>query len=130
MSYQTNKAQLSSGIDLIHRMRQSFQLNIKPIFDAVEYLRKFGFRFSSDYELATSIFVSKITKLDNVKDCICAQQDDVLTMYAYIDKTNFETEEKIYDVYGQLLELFPDTEIDVRVIELHGRSKDEIKTEI
>jgi len=103
---------------------------MKPIFDAVEYLRKFGLIFSSDYELATSIFVSKVTKLDNVKDCTCARLDDVLTIYAYIDKTNLETEEKIYDVYGQLLELFPDTEIDVRVVELHGRSKDEIKVEI
>jgi hypothetical protein len=130
MSYHTLRNQQSPGTDLLGRVRQSFQLNVKPLLDAVEYLRRFSLKLTSDYDLATSIFVSKITKLDAVRDCTCSERDGVLTLLAYMDKTDFATEEKIYDVYGQLLELFPDTDIDVRVIELHGRSKTETNAEI
>ena len=128
MSYHTQTKSLPSDTNpLLRSVRQGSLFNAKSLLAPVRYLRRFGFRMSNEYDLATSIFVSGIKELIDVRDCSCLKQDQVLNLCAYVDKTNFETEEKIYGVYGQLLELFPDTNIDVRVVELCGRSKDEVE---
>jgi hypothetical protein len=116
-----------SSIGLFQKLRQSFQLDFKSFLDQVVYLRRFGFRVSNDYDVATSIFLSGIVKIPDVKDCSCIKKEGLLSLRAYIETTNFEVEAKIYDIYAQLLEYFPDTNIDVKVVELYGRSKDELE---
>lgn len=116
-----------SSIGLLQKIRQSFQLDFKSFFDQVVYLRSFGFRVSNDYDVATSMFLSGIVKIPEVKDCSCIKKDGLLSLHAYMETTNFEVEAKIYDIYAQLLEHFPDTNIDVKVVELYGRSKDDLE---
>jgi hypothetical protein len=116
-----------SGIGLFQKLRQGFQLDFKSFLDQVAYLRRFGFRVSNDYDVATSIFLSGIVKIPEIKDCSCIRKDRLLSLHAYIETTNFEVEAKIYDIYAQLLEYFPDSNIDVKVVELYGRSKDELE---
>jgi hypothetical protein len=82
---------------------------------------------SNDYDVATSMFLSGIVKIPDVKDCSYIKKEGLLSIRAYIETTNFEAEAKIYDIYAQLLEYFPDTNIDVQVIELYGRSKDDLE---
>lgn len=116
-----------SSIGLFQKLRQSFQLDFKSFLDQITYLRRFGFRVSNDYDVATSMFLSGIAKIPEVKDCSCIKKDGLLSLHAYIETTNFDAEARIYDIYAQLLEYFPDTNVDVKVVELYGRSKDELE---
>jgi len=118
---------MSSSSNPFYKLRMGFQPNVKSFRSQLVRIIKFGFNMSSDYDLATSIFISRITKLTDAKDCTCFKKDKILNLYVYIEETNFETEEKIYDVFSQLLRFFPNTNIDVRVIELYGRNKDELE---
>lgn len=115
------------NVGLFQKFRQSFQLDLKSFLDQVVSLRRFGFRVSNDYDVATSMFLSGIVKIPDVKDCSCIKKDGLVSLRAYIETANFEVEGKIYDIYAQLLEYFPDTNIDVKVVELCGRSKDELE---
>jgi hypothetical protein len=119
--------QAISNVGLFQKFRQSFQLDLKTFLDQVVHLRRFGFKISNDYDVATSMFLSGIMKIPDVKDCSCTKKDGLLNLCAYIETTNFEAEAKIYDIYAQLLEYFPDTNIDVKVVELYGRSKGELE---
>ena len=116
-----------SSIGLFQKLRQSFQLDFKSFLGQVIYLRRFGFRVSNDYDVASSMFLSGIMKIPDVKDFSCINKEGLLSLRAYIETTNFEAEAKIYDIYAQLLEYFPDTNIDVKVVELYGRNKDELE---
>ena len=115
------------NVGLFQKFRQSFQLDFKSFLDQVVGLRRFGFRVSNDYDVASSMFLSGIMKIPDVKDFSCINKEGLLSLRAYIETTNFEAEAKIYDIYAQLLEYFPDTNIDVKVVELYGRNKDELE---
>jgi hypothetical protein len=124
----TQSRQVAPKADLFHRLEQSFGFaSFKSLVVQAIHLRTIGLKMSSDYTLASSVFLSQIVKFEDVKDCSCMKQDKTISLLAYLGKTNFETEEKIYEVHRQLLENFPETNIDVRVVELCGRSKDELE---
>jgi hypothetical protein len=127
ISYAQDK-QVPSSADLFHRLEQYFTFaNFKSFVDQAIRLRSIGFKISNDYTLASSIFLSQIAKLEDVKDCSCMKQEKTISLLAYLDKTNFETEERIYEIHRQLLESFPETNIEVRVVELYGRKKGEVE---
>ncbi len=115
------------NVGLFQKFRQSFRLDFKSVLDQVVDLRRFGFRVSNDYDVASSMFLSGIVKIPEVKDCSCIKKEGLLSLRAYIETTNFEAEAKIYDIYARLLEYFPDTNVDVKVVELYGRNKDELE---
>jgi len=119
--------QATSSANLLNRFGQAFAVNLKSFIDQTMHLRNFGLKISSDYALASSIFLSSIAKLEDVKDCTCLRQNKELNLFAYLEKFNFDTEAKIYEIHRQLLTSFPDTSIDVRVVELYGRSKAELE---
>jgi hypothetical protein len=128
MSYPVDLTkQVASNANLIDRFGQAFAVNVKSFVSQVVSLRNFGLKISSDYALASSIFLSSIAKLEDVKDCTCLKQNKDLNLFAYLEKFNLDTETKIYEIHRQLLRSFPDTNIDVRVVELYGRSKAELE---
>ena len=43
-----------------------------------------------------------------------------------MEKENWEVEDEIFSIYGDLLDTFPELDIKVRVLRLWGRKEDEI----
>jgi hypothetical protein len=127
MSQHPLMTKIASSVELFQNIRQSFHIDFKSFLGQVMNLRRLGFLVSNDYGVATSMFLSGIAKIPEVKDCSCIKKDELLSLRAYIETTNFEAEAKVYDIYAQLLEYFPDTSVDVKVVELCGRSKDELE---
>lgn len=66
-------------------------------------------------------------EIPEVKEIDYSMNDKTLVIFTYIEQPNYEAEEKIYEAYGQLLDLFPTLDIDMKVVELYGRSIEELK---
>jgi hypothetical protein len=130
MSLKTETNLPLSSMKILHMFSQSFQhlqFNLRSLLDPDALLRMIGFKISTDFELATSVFFSKLTKIDEVKDLGFSLQNKTLKVYTYINEPNDKAEQQIYDIYGQLLDLFPNTDIQLRVFELYGRTKEDLE---
>lgn len=101
--------------------------NIESIKNALILLANTSFQLSRAKQLVVAIFFSKLIKIPEVKDISYSVNDKVLNLFAYIDKPNSEAEEEIYEAYGILLDLFPQLDIDLKVLELYGRSIEELE---
>jgi hypothetical protein len=91
-------------------------------------LKLLGIGLLTDFSFAISLAQSRLAKIPEVRDFESIQCNNTLKMLAYIDEPNEEVENKIYSVYGEILNLFPDKEIDVRIVELFGRTKADMET--
>jgi len=100
----------------------------KMLINPQSMLRLLGIGLPNDFSFAISFAQSRLAKIPEVKDFGCVQHNNALKMLAYIDEPNEEVENKIYSVYGEILDLFPDKEIDVRIVELFGRTKADMET--
>lgn len=130
MSLKTETNLPLSSMKILRMFSQSFQslqFNLRSLLDPDALLRMMGFKISNDFELATSVFFSKLTKIDEVKDLGFSLQNKILKVYTYINEPNDKAEQQIYDIYSQLLDLFPNTDIQLRVFELYGRTKEDLE---
>jgi hypothetical protein len=100
--------------------------SFKMLIDPQNVLKIIGFVLPNDYFLATSIVKSKLSKIPEVRDFSCIQHNKMLHLLAYINEPNEDAEKKIYDIYGEILDLFPDTNVDLQIVELYGRSKEQV----
>ncbi|MCK4478200.1 hypothetical protein KAU88_06710 [Candidatus Bathyarchaeota archaeon] len=107
--------------------RLSAPLNRKAIKNALTLLRETSLHLSEINQLVIAIFFSKIMKVPEVKDVSFSVNDKTLVLFAYINEPNGEAEDKIYEAYGLLLDLFPKVDIDLKVLELYGRSIEELE---
>jgi hypothetical protein len=114
-------------IRMFSQSSQSLQFDLRSLLHPDALLRMMGLKMSNDFELATSVFFSKLTKIDGVKDLGFSLQNKTLKVYAYVNEPNDKAEQQIYDTYGQLLDLFPNTDIELRVFELYGRTKEDLE---
>jgi len=102
-------------------------LDINTIKNALALLRKTSLDLSNRNKLVVAIFFSKVIKIPEVKDISFSMNDRTLVLFAYINEPNWEAEDRIYEAYSLLLELFPDLDIDLKVFELYGRTVEELE---
>lgn len=100
--------------------------SFKMLIDPQNVLKIMGIVLPSDYSLATSIVQSKLAKIPEVRDFSYLQHNKKLHLLAYINEPNEDAEKKIYGIYDEMLDLFPDTNVDLQIIELYGRPKEQI----
>jgi hypothetical protein len=91
-------------------------------------LRFLGIGSLDSFSFAMSYAQSRLTTVPEVKDFGCVQGNNTLKMFAYIDVPNEQVEKRIYGIYGELLDLFPNTDVDISIVELYGRSKEEMQS--
>jgi hypothetical protein len=103
-------------------IRDTFKMFISP----QNVLKLMGVSLPDDYGLAVSIVQSKLAKIPEVKDFGYVRHNKMLHMLAYIEQPNEDAENKIYAIYGELLDLFPNTNVDLKIIELYGRTKEQV----
>jgi hypothetical protein len=71
-------------------------------------------------------FKQRLSEIPLIKSAYCLQRKNGFTFSIYMDKENWEIEDKIFDIYGDLLDTFPELDIKVRILRLWGRKEDEI----
>jgi hypothetical protein len=123
-----NSNQLDTGFGF-----PKFGLSIREYWRAliqpISMLKSVGIGLPNDNVLVTSLVKSKLLNINEVKDFESVKQNDSLNLFAYIDQPNEDVENRIYELYSQILELFPKIDVDLRIIELYGRTKQEVQSQ-
>ena len=76
--------------------------------------------------IVLNIFNSQLTKISDIKARYVAETPKVISFWLFIEEDNWEVEESIYEAFGELLDLFPDAEIDLRLLKLYNRKPEEL----
>jgi hypothetical protein len=124
----TQQTQASSqfSMQFIQKAGVNVKNSFKMLLDPQNVLKIMGIVLPNDYFLASSIVQSKLAKIPEVRDFSCLQHNKMLHLMAYINEPNEDAEKKIYQIYGEMLDLFPDTNVDLQIIELYGRPKEQV----
>lgn len=72
--------------------------------------------------LISNIFKSHLEKIEEIKHIYYFVNDTIVSFQVYLEKENWEVEEEIYNIYGNMLIQFPDKEIELKISRLWGRS--------
>ena len=81
------------------------------------------------HSIVLNIFNSQLTRISEIKARYFAETPKVISIWLFIEEDNWIVEENIYEAYGQLLDFFPDTEIDLRLMKLFDRKPEELLPE-
>jgi hypothetical protein len=123
-----NQNQLNSNISFPQKLGFNIREYLKAIIQPLTILKSVGMGLPNDELFAMSLVKSKLVSIPEVKDFGCVKQNNALNLLAYIDKPNEEVETRIYTIYGEMLDLFPNIDIDLRIVELYGRTKEEMQS--
>lgn len=107
--------QLAAALKNMDKYREYFQTllsTVKSILDP--------------HSIVLNIFKSQLAKISEVKARYFAKTPKALTVWLFIEEDNWGAEENIYEAYGEMLDLFPDTEINLRLLKLFGRKPEEL----
>lgn len=117
------------GNQLVSGISKNFRKFLMNIIDPKNVLKSFGMMgFLNINDIATTLVKSKLAQISEVKDFGYRKRNNSLELLAYINEPNEEAEHKIYKIYSDLLELFPSSEIDIKIVELYGRTKKEMQS--
>ena len=102
---------------------------LKEIDKYREYFHNLLFTVKSILEtrsIVLNIFNSQLAKISDIKVRYFAETPKAISIWLFIEEDNWEAEENIYEAYGEMLDFFPDTEIDLRLLKLFGRKPEEL----
>lgn len=123
-----NSIELNSGIDF-PKFGSSIREYWRALIQPLSMLISVGIGLPNDMVLVTSLVESKLMRIPEIKDFEHVKQNDSLNLIAYIDQPNEDVENRVYTMYGEMLDLFPNIDLDLRIIELYGRTKQEIQSQ-
>lgn len=103
---------------------------LRAMLQPLTMLKSVGMSLPSDMVLVTALVKSKLIAIPEVRDFEHFKQNDTLNLLAYIDQPNEKVEDRIYTMYSEMLDLFPNVDIDLRVVELYGRTKEEMQAQV
>lgn len=122
------QANLYPTFNLLQRLSDGVQGIYKMLVTPQNLLKSLGIGLPNNFSFALSLTQSRLARIPEVKDFGYVQNNNTLKMFAYIDVPNEQVEKGVYSVYSELLDLFPDTDVDVKIVELYGRSKEEMQS--
>lgn len=117
----TSSNQFLSGIS------KRFKKPFMSLIDPKNIIKSFGMTILDSNSIATKLVKSRLARISEVVDFDCRQNNKSVELFAYLNEPNEEAERKIYEIYSDLLELSPSSNIDIKIVELYGRSKEEIQ---
>lgn len=107
--------QLASALKELNKYREYFQILMSTVKSLLE-----------PHSIILNIFKSQLANIPDIKARYFAKTAKVISFWLFIEEDNWEVEENIYEAYGQLLDFFPDTEIDLRLLKLYDRKPKEL----
>lgn len=106
---------MKSALEETQKYREYFQI----LFSAVKSLLK-------PSAIILDVFKSQLVKIPQIKSRYVAESPKAVGIWLFIEEDNWEIEERIYEAYGELLDLFPENEVDLRLLKLYGRKPEEL----
>ena len=70
---------------------------------------------------AIEVLKNKLKDMREIVKVDAHKEDENIAFRIFIDKPNWDIEERIYDAYGDLLDTFPSSSFSLEVIELFGK---------
>ena len=87
-------------------------------------LKKVGTQLN--LSIIPEIFKHNISQISQVKSTYLFQRRNILSFWIFLEGENWEVEDQIYDTYGELLSMFPDFDIRLRLLRLWGRKPEDL----
>lgn len=107
--------QLESALEEIDKYREYFQILMSAVKSLME-----------PFSVILNVFKFQLAKIPQIKAKYFARTPKLISFWVFVEEDNWEVEENIYEAYGELLDFFPDAELDLRLLKLYGRKPKEI----
>lgn len=67
------------------------------------------------------VFRHSLSKISQVKLIHCFQRRNIVDFWVFLEEENWEAEDQIYEIYGDMLSMFVDYDIRMKLLRLWGR---------
>jgi hypothetical protein len=76
--------------------------------------------------LVIETFKQRMSEIREIKSVYCLRRKNVLSFSVFMNEENWDVEDEVFNVYGELIDNFEEFDIRVKVLRLWGRKEDEI----
>jgi len=114
---------------LLKEFRKQIVITQKELEKYREYFSNLLSTVKSLFELRSivlNIFATQLAKIPDIEARYFTETPEGINIWMFIKKDNWKVEEDIYEAYGELLDLFPDTDINLRLLKLFERKPEEL----
>ena len=111
-------AQLEEELVRTKRERETYRVG----FESLLGLLNRSFR----QDLIIETFKQRMVEFPEIKSVYCLRKKNMLSFSVFMNEENWAVEDKIYEIYGELIDNFSEIVIRIRVLRLWGRKEDEI----
>lgn len=96
------------------RYRQYFEILLKRV------------KFSLTLRIIPEIFKCNVAQIPQVKALHYFQKRNIVSFWIFLEEENWDAEDKIYEIYGEMLSMFPEYDIRIRLLRLWGRKPEDL----
>lgn len=111
-------ADLEEELERTRRDRDKYRQLFSILLERVEYRLLL--------HIIPEIFKRSMSQIPEVKTMYCLQRENIVSFWVFLDEQNWEVEDQIYESYGELLSMFPDYDIRMRLLRLLGRKPEDL----
>lgn len=111
-------AQIEEELQKTITENKQYRLIFESLFRTLNY--------SLRQNLVVETFRQRISEVPLVQSAYCLRRKNSCSFFVLMKEENWEIENKIFDIYGNLLDLFPEIDIRVKILRLWGRKEKEM----
>jgi hypothetical protein len=82
--------------------------------------------FSFQFYVMLDILKSELAKISQVKSAYYFQKTNKVSFWIFLDARDWKAENKVYEIYGEMLSTFSNYDITLRILRLWGRDSKEL----
>lgn len=72
------------------------------------------------------IFKYNTSEISQLKAAYCFQKRNMTSFWIFLEEENWKAEDEIYEIYGELLSMFPEYDIRIQLLRLWGRKPEDL----
>ena len=72
------------------------------------------------------IFKYNVSQISQARAIYYFQRRNIVSFWILLEEENWEAEDQIYEIYGELLSMFPEYDIRIRLLRLWGREPEDL----
>lgn len=111
-------AQLEEELKRTKAEREKYRIDLEMLLGLVNS--------SIRQNLVIETFKQRMLEISGIKSVYCFRRKNILSFSVFMNEENWEVEDRVFDIYGELIDSFAELDIRVRVLRLYGRKEDEI----
>jgi len=98
----------------VDRYRQYFGILLKRV------------RSSITLRIIPEIFKYSVSQMPQVKALYYFQKRNIVSFWIFLEEEDWDAEDQIYEIYGEMLSTFPEQDIRIRLLRLWGRKPEDL----